>query len=118
MPLRFSYDDGYFDDEYEVMPKISFTNFFENILNHKNIEVVLNKEALNHIKIEDNNILLDNENLNIPVIYTGALDELFNLEYGRLPYRSYLFKMHQLQHTHRLKILPVLQSIKNYLIKM
>lgn len=92
VPLRFSYDEGYFDDEYEVMPKISFTNFFENILNHKNIEVVLNKEALNHIKIQDNNILIDNKNLNIPVIYTGALDELFHLEYGRLPYRSLRFE--------------------------
>lgn len=93
VPLRFSYDEGYFDDEYEVMPKISFTNFFENILNHKNIKVILNKEALNHIKIEDNNILIDNKNLNIPVIYTGALDELFNLEYGRLPYRSLRFEL-------------------------
>ena len=92
VPLRFSYDEGYFDDEYEVMPKISFTNFFENILNHKNIEVVLNKEALNHIKIQDNNIFIDNKSLNIPVIYTGALDELFNLEYGRLPYRSLRFE--------------------------
>ncbi len=92
VPLRFSYDEGYFDDEYEVMPEISFTNFFENILNHKNIEVVLNKEALNYINIKDNNIFIDNENLNIPVIYTGALDELFNLEYGRLPYRSLKFE--------------------------
>lgn len=92
VPLRFSYDDGYFDDEYEVMPEISFTNFFENILNHKNIEVVLNKEALNYINIKDNNIFIDNENLNIPVIYTGALDEFFNLEYGRLPYRSLKFE--------------------------
>ena len=92
VPLRFSYDEGYFDDEYEVMPKISFTNFFENILNYKNIEVILNKEALNHINIKDNNIFIDNENLNIPVIYTGALDELFNLEYGRLPYRSLKFE--------------------------
>lgn len=93
VPLRFSYDEGYFDDEYEVMPEISFTNFFENILNHKNIKVILNKEALKHMRIEDNNILIDNENLNIPVIYTGALDELFNLEYGRLPYRSLRFEL-------------------------
>lgn len=92
VPLRFSYEDGYFDDEYEVMPEISFTNFFENILNHKNIKVILNKEALDHIKIKDNNILINNENLNIPVIYTGALDELFNLKYGRLPYRSLHFE--------------------------
>lgn len=93
VPLRFSYDEGYFDDEYEVMPSISFTKFFENILNHKNIEVILNKEALHHIKIKDNDIFIDNENLNIPVLWTGALDELFNLEYGRLPYRSLKFDL-------------------------
>ncbi len=93
VPLRFSYDDGYFNDKYEVMPEISFTHFFENLLNHKNIKIVLNKEALNHIKIEDGNILIDNEKTNIPLIWTGALDELFNLKYGRLPYRSLKFEL-------------------------
>ena len=36
VPLRFSYDVGYFDDVYQVMPAHSFTHFFENLLNHPN----------------------------------------------------------------------------------
>lgn len=34
VPIRFSYDIGYFDDVYQFMPQTSFTRFFENLLNH------------------------------------------------------------------------------------
>lgn len=91
VPLRFSYNVGYFDDAYEVMPKHSFTHFFENLLDHPNIRVELGVEALNHLKVEGNSLLLDGEKLDIPVIYTGALDELFDGIYGQLPYRSVSF---------------------------
>ena len=36
--------------------------------------------------------MLDGEVCRIPVVYTGALDELFDREYGRLPYRSLRFE--------------------------
>lgn len=91
VPLRFSYNVGYFDDAYEVMPKHSFTRFFENLLNHPNIEVKLGVEALEHLKAEGTELLLDGKKLEIPVIYTGALDELFGGIYGQLPYRSVSF---------------------------
>ena len=93
VPIRFSYDIGYFDDEYQVMPKVSYVEFFENLLSHKNIEVMLNVEALNHIKVSDNedSILIDGKSTNSKIIYTGALDELFNLSDGALPYRSLRF---------------------------
>lgn len=93
VPLRFSYDVGYFDDEYQVMPVNSYTEFFENILSHKNIKVELNKDALEYIKIsDDNKIILNGEITDIPVIYTGALDELFGMKYGALPYRTLRFE--------------------------
>lgn len=92
VPLRFSYEEGYFDDPYEVMPKHSFTKFFENLLNHPNIEVRLGVEALEHIEIKENKILIDGEVVNYPVVYTGALDELFGGIYGQLPYRSLRFE--------------------------
>ncbi len=92
VPLRFSYNIGYFDDIYQIMPKHSFTEFFKNLLNHENITVKLGVNALEHIKINNNEILTDGENRNIPVIYTGALDELFSCVYGKLPYRSLKFK--------------------------
>ena len=92
VPLRFSYDTGYFDDEYQVMPKESYTKFFEKLLDHPNIEVKLGIEALEHLQITNDKILIDGEDLNIPIIYTGALDELFGLSEGKLPYRSLRFE--------------------------
>lgn len=92
VPLRFSYEEGYFDDKYEVMPTHSFTNFFENLLNHSNIEVNLGIDALEHLTIKDNKIAIDGKIVYYPVIYTGALDELFGCVYGRLPYRSLRFE--------------------------
>ncbi len=92
VPLRFSYDVGYFDDAYQVMPKHSFTEFFKNLLNHSNISVELNVNALDYIKIIDNKLYLNNECCNIPVIYSGPLDELFGCVHGKLPYRSLRFE--------------------------
>lgn len=95
VPLRFSYDIGYLGDPYEVMPKISFVDFFNNILNHPNIDIELGVEALEHIEIneEGTSILIDGKNCSIPIIYTGALDELFKGIDGYLPYRSLRFEM-------------------------
>lgn len=91
VPLRFSYDEGYFDDPYQVMPEHSFTEFFERLLDHPGITVQLGVEALEHLQIRDNRILLDGEPCPVPVVYTGALDELFGRVYGALPYRSLRF---------------------------
>ena len=92
VPLRFSYEEGYFDDPYQVMPEQSFSHFFQNLLDHPNIHVELGVEALDHIQIRNDRIFLDGVPLEIPVVYTGALDELFGGIYGRLPYRSLRFE--------------------------
>lgn len=92
VPLRFSYGQGYFDDAYEAMPVHSFTSFFEQLLDHPNIQVELGIEALEHISVQENSLYLNGEKLAIPVVYTGALDELFGCIYGRLPYRSLRFE--------------------------
>lgn len=92
VPLRFSYDEGYFGDDYQVMPRHSFTHFFENLLHHPDITVQLGIDALERLRIRDGKLMLDGEVCRIPVVYTGALDELFDREYGRLPYRSLRFE--------------------------
>ena len=92
VPLRFSYNVGYFDDKYQVMPAESYTEFFTNLLNHPNITVRLGVEALEHLQIKNNRIYIDGVIQNMPVIYTGALDELFALSEGKLPYRSLRFE--------------------------
>lgn len=97
VPLRFNYEVGYFDDEFQVMPKISFTNFFENILNHENIDVQLNCDALDYLKIENNQLFFGDDLVDYPVVYSGPLDELFDCCYGELPYRSLRFEWKYLE---------------------
>lgn len=92
VPLRFSYSVGYFDDAYQVMPKHSFTAFFENLLSHENIIVKLGVNALKHISISKGKLLLNGTECRIPIIYSGELDELFGGIFGKLPYRSLRFE--------------------------
>lgn len=92
VPLRFSYDVGYFDDPYQVMPVHSFTSFFENLLHHSNIYVELGQDALKQLEIKDNQVTVDGRPFAGLVIYTGPIDELFHLKYGKLPYRSLRFE--------------------------
>lgn len=92
VPLRFSYDVGYFDDEYQVMPATTYTDFFKTLLDHPNVEVKLGIEALDHLSIQNDELLVDGIKADISVIYTGALDELFGLSEGKLPYRSLRFE--------------------------
>lgn len=92
VPLRLSYNDGYFDDIYQIMPANTYEDFFKNILNHPSIVVQLGIEALDHLsKDEDNKTILVDGDPSYTIIYTGALDELFDCRFGRLPYRSLRF---------------------------
>ena len=91
VPLRFSYDESYFTDKYEAMPAHSYTRMFQNLLDHPGITIKLGIEALDHLSIMGNQIIVDGQ-AEIGVIYTGALDELFKYEYGKLPYRSLRFE--------------------------
>ena len=92
VPLRFNYNEGYFDDEFQCMPHVSFTAFFERLLDHSNIKVKLGIDALRRLEVRDCELMLDGEIVTYPVIYTGALDELFGCCYGKLPYRSLKFE--------------------------
>lgn len=93
VPIKFNYEVGYFDDEYQVMPGKTFVDFFDNLLRHKNITISLNTDALEHLKLDnEGNILIDNCVYEGIVIYTGAIDELFGHKYGVLPYRSLRFE--------------------------
>jgi len=94
VPVLLSYNTGYFDDPIQMMPKNGFTAVIQNILDHKNITVNLNTDALDHLAIDTDRgiITVDGEVIKHPVIYTGALDELLNYRFGRLPYRSLRFE--------------------------
>ena len=91
VPVRLGYKKAYFDDKYQAMPKNGYTQFISNLLNHKNIKVVLNTNMTEKIHFVDNRVFI-NDGLEETIIYTGALDELFRFRFGWLPYRSLRFE--------------------------
>ena len=91
VPLLVSDDNRYFQDNYQGMPLHGFTPLFEKMLDHENIEVKLSMDAKEHLEFKEDGIYLDGQLFTGQVIYTGALDELFECKYGRLPYRTLTF---------------------------
>lgn len=91
VPVVISHDDGYFSDKYQGMPLEGYTNMFQRILDHPNIEVKMKTDARDLLKLEEDKVYYQGEEFQGNVIYTGAVDELYHYEYGALPYRSLEF---------------------------
>jgi UDP-galactopyranose mutase len=82
VPTRLNRDDRYFTDTYQAMPLRGYTRMFERMLDHPNVSVLLQTDYRDIVGA-------------IPhreMIYTGPVDEFFDLRYGRLPYRSLDFR--------------------------
>lgn len=87
IPVRTNDDCRYFTDKYQFMPKDGYTKMFEKMLNHKNIEVILNtdyKSIIDSVKFDK-------------MIYTGPIDYYFDYEFGKLPYRSIRFEFENIK---------------------
>jgi len=78
LPLRFTYDNNYFDDLYQGIPKLGYTQMIDNMLSK--IDVRLNTSYL-HSEIQSDK-----------VIYTGQIDEFFEYKLGALEYRTLNFE--------------------------
>ena len=81
LPLRFNYNDNYFNHQYQGMPKEGYTEMVAKILDHKLIEVRTDTEfsAAESTAYEH-------------VFWSGALDGYFNFSEGRLGYRTLDFE--------------------------
>lgn len=86
LPVRFNYDDNYFNHQYQGIPEYGYTSIFENMLMHENIEVILNKE------VGYNYILEQLDHTYEHVFFTGAVDKLYNYRFGMLQYRTLDFE--------------------------
>jgi UDP-galactopyranose mutase len=80
LPVRFNYDDNYFNHQYQGMPKNGYTEIVEKILDHENITLKLNT-LFNHSQREDYD----------HVFFSGSLDGFYNYKLGRLGYRTLRF---------------------------
>ncbi len=89
VPVFVGDDDRYFPQApHQGMPAESYTKLFENMLNHDLIDVFLGVEARDVMQVTDTKVSVCGKPYGGEVIYTGALDELFNFDLGALPYRT------------------------------
>jgi UDP-galactopyranose mutase len=97
VPVFIGRDNRYFNDTFQALPSDGYTKLFENILNHPNISVRLNTDFKTIGHLSDGQIYINNELFKGKLIYTGAIDELFDYCFGELPYRSVDMKFETLQ---------------------
>lgn len=82
LPVRFTFDNNYFNDRFQGIPMGGYTKIFEKLL--EGIEVQLETDFF------ENRAYF--ENLAENIIYTGPIDKFFNYEAGKLNYRSLRFE--------------------------
>jgi UDP-galactopyranose mutase len=85
IPVRVNFDDRYFSDKYQALPKGGYTKLFKKILDHPNIEVRLNTD---YFDVKDD--YSDYKKL----FYTGPVDRFFEFKHSlteKLEYRSINF---------------------------
>ena len=82
IPLRFTYDNNYFRDPHQGIPKDGYTKMTERLL--QGTEVRLRTEYREFIKA--------NPGIAKKTVYTGMIDEFFDFRFGNLEYRSVRFE--------------------------
>ena len=78
LPVRFTYDNNYFNDKYQGIPIGGYTQIFEKLLD--GIEVRLNVDYFK-----------DKLPKHSKVIYTGPIDKFYNYQFGQLEYKTTIF---------------------------
>ena len=80
LPLRFEFNNNYFNDKYQGIPKNGYTYIIEKLLTYAN-------KIYNNYKFAKEDIYKYDY-----IIYCGAIDELFDYKLGELEWRSLEFK--------------------------
>lgn len=83
LPVRFTYEDSYFNHPYQAIPENGYTPIVEAILDHPSIEVNLNTMFTRSRGLDFDH-----------VFWTGPIDAYFEFEHGRLGYRTLDFEQH------------------------
>lgn len=89
VPVFVGDDERYFPGApFQGMPAEGYTKLFENMLDHDLIDVFLGVDARDVLKVGSGSVLVGGKAYGGEVVYTGPLDELFDLDLGALPYRT------------------------------
>ena len=82
LPVRFTYDNNYFNDKYQGIPIGGYTQIFERLL--EGVEVRLSTDFFE--KREELTALCDK------IVFTGMIDQFYDYRFGELEYRSLRFE--------------------------
>lgn len=82
LPVRFTYDNNYFNDKYQGIPIGGYTKIIEKML--QGIEVKLNTDFFENRE--------ELESLAEKIVFTGMIDEFYDYKFGTLEYRSLKFE--------------------------
>ena len=82
LPVRFIYDNNYFNDRYQGIPEKGYNAIIEGLI--EGADVLLETDYLKEKDYWDS--------ISERVLYTGCLDELYGYRYGKLEYRTLRFE--------------------------
>lgn len=89
VPVRASYDVNYFNDYNQGIPLSGYNSLFENLLDHPLITVKCGAS----VRLDGGVFKVSADVLpDVPVYYSGPIDELFDYKLGELPWRTLRFE--------------------------
>ncbi|RIJ52547.1 UDP-galactopyranose mutase [Clavibacter lycopersici] len=88
LPVRYDYDNRYFNDKYEGLPVGGYTAWIERMADHPNIEVRLSTDFFD----DTQEVTKASTVGRVPVVYTGAIDRYFDYAEGALSWRTLDFE--------------------------
>ncbi|WP_312396048.1 UDP-galactopyranose mutase [Kocuria sp.] len=84
LPVRYTYDNRYFNDTHEGLPVDGYTAWLERMADHPNIDVRLDTDFFD----DSQEFSKSNVVGQVPVIYTGPVDRYFDYTEGDLSWRT------------------------------
>ncbi|WP_200332454.1 UDP-galactopyranose mutase [Leucobacter sp. L43] len=88
LPVRYTYDNRYFNDTHEGLPTDGYTAWLERMADHPNIEVRLNTDFFDESQPLNKRAVVGT----VPVVYTGPVDRYFDYAEGELGWRTLDFE--------------------------
>ncbi len=87
LPVRYNFDNRYFNDPYEGLPTDGYTAIFERMLDNPRIQLLLNTDFFE---------VKSSLPAGVPIIYTGPIDRYFDYSEGELGWRTIDFEQETL----------------------
>ncbi|MDR0417430.1 MAG: UDP-galactopyranose mutase, partial [Propionibacteriaceae bacterium] len=88
LPVRYTYDNRYFNDTHEGLPKDGYTAWLTRMADHPNIEIQLGADFLDPSQPVSRASAVGR----VPVVYTGPVDRYFDYAEGDLSWRTVDFE--------------------------